>query len=69
MAQTMYELSDLDPQARPTQLEVEDIDKLVSAYKCLLEKYPDIGLYEYRASRRIVSLSKARHIQVTECTE
>lgn len=65
----MYKLSDLDPQTRPMQLTVEDIDKLVSAYKYLLEKHPEISFYEYRASRRIVSLSNTKDIEVVECTD
>lgn len=65
----MYKLSDLDPQTRPMQLTVEDIDKLVSAYKYLLEKHPEINFYEYRASRRIVSLSDTKDIEVVECTD
>lgn len=51
------------------QLTVEDIDKLVSAYKYLLEKHPEISFYEYRASRRIVSLSDTKDIEVVECTD
>ncbi|KOC69227.1 Dimethyladenosine transferase 1, mitochondrial [Habropoda laboriosa] len=69
LGQMMYKLSDLNPETRPIELTVENIDKLVSAYKYLLEKHPHIGLYEYRASRRIVSLSHAKHIEVAECTE
>lgn len=65
----VYKLSDLDPQTRPMQLTVEDIDKLVSAYKYLLEKHPEIRCYEYRASRRIVSLSATKDIEVVECTD
>lgn len=69
MAQTMYKLSDLDPQVRPVQLTVEDVDKLVGAYKYLLEKHPDIGVYDYRASRRIVSQRYAKNIEVIDCTD
>ncbi|XP_034194215.1 mitochondrial transcription factor B1 [Osmia lignaria lignaria] len=69
LGQMMYKLSDLDPQLRSVQLTVEDIDKLVTAYKYLLEKYPDIRMYEYRASRRIVSLSKMKDLKVIDYVE
>lgn len=69
LGQMMYKLSDLDPQTRPMKLTVENIDKLVSAYKYLLEKHPEIRCYEYRASRRIVSLSDTKDIEVVECTD
>lgn len=65
----MYQLSDLDPKLRSVELTVEDIDKLVTAYKYLLEKYPDIGMYEYRASRRIVPLSNTKDLQVIDYVE
>ncbi|XP_017761887.1 PREDICTED: dimethyladenosine transferase 1, mitochondrial [Eufriesea mexicana] len=69
LANMMFKLSDLNPEIRPVQLTVEDIDKLTSAYKYLLEKHPDIEFYEYRTSRRIVSLSYAKNIEVIECTD
>ncbi|CAK9800695.1 Dimethyladenosine transferase 1, mitochondrial [Anthophora plagiata] len=69
LGQMMYKLSDLKPTTRPMQLTVEDIDKLVSAYKYLMEKHPHIEFYEYRASRRILSLSRTKHVDVVECTE
>ncbi|KAF3429294.1 hypothetical protein E2986_02693 [Frieseomelitta varia] len=68
LGQMMYKLADLDPQRRPMTLTVEDIDSLVSAYKYLLEKYPNLKFYEYRTSRHIVSLSQTKNIEVIECT-
>lgn len=65
----MYKLTDLNPQTRPVELTVEDIDNLVSAYKYLLEKHPDIEFYDYRASRRIVSLSYSKDIEIVECVD
>ncbi|KZC13118.1 PREDICTED: dimethyladenosine transferase 1, mitochondrial [Dufourea novaeangliae] len=64
----MYKLTDLNPQTRPMELSVEDIDKLVSAYKYLIEKHPEIGVYEYRASRKILKLSDTIKIDVAECS-
>ncbi|XP_017887786.1 dimethyladenosine transferase 1, mitochondrial [Ceratina calcarata] len=69
LAQTMYKLSDLDPHLRPVQLTVEDVDKLVSAYKYLLEKHPDIEFYDYRSSRRIISQRHAKNIEIVDCTD
>ncbi|CAK9806731.1 Dimethyladenosine transferase 1, mitochondrial [Anthophora quadrimaculata] len=69
LGQMMYKLSDLKPTTRPMQLSVEDIDKLVSAYKYLIEKHPHIETYEYRTSRRILSLSRTKHVELVECTE
>ncbi|XP_076280611.1 mitochondrial transcription factor B1 [Lasioglossum baleicum] len=63
----MYKLSDIDPHTRPMKLTVEDIDRLVSAYKYLLEKHPEIGLYEYRASRRIIGESNTKNVEIEEC--
>ncbi|XP_076751800.1 mitochondrial transcription factor B1 [Xylocopa sonorina] len=66
LGEMMFKLSDLNPHRRPVELTVEDIDKLVSAYKYLLELHPDVGMYEYRASRRIVSLRKLKDLEVIE---
>lgn len=69
LGRAMYELSDLNPKLRPPELSVEDIDKLVTAYKYLLEKHPEIRSYEYRSSKRIVGLSKATDIEVSDYME
>ncbi|XP_072753675.1 mitochondrial transcription factor B1 [Anoplolepis gracilipes] len=65
----MYKLSDLDPTLRPTQLTVSDIDRLTTAYKYLVEKHPEIGLYEYRASRHLLPLSNTKDVVVEDYTE
>lgn len=65
----MYKLADLNPQTRPVELTIEDIDNLITAYKYLLEKHPDIEFYDYRASRRIVSLSYSKDIEIVECVD
>jgi len=65
----MYKLSDLDPKLRAFQLTVHDIDRLATAYKYLVEKHPEIGLYEYRASRHLLPLSNTRDIVVEDYVE
>ena len=65
----MYKLSDLDPTLRPTQLTVNDIDRLATAYKYLVEKHPEIGLYEYRASRHLLTLNNTKDVVVQDYTE
>ncbi|KAH0946979.1 hypothetical protein HN011_004531 [Eciton burchellii] len=65
----MYKLTDLDPMKRPMQFTVEDVDKMVTAYKYLVEKHPEIALYDYRASRHLLPLSKSRDISLEDCTE
>lgn len=65
----MYKLSDLDPTMRPTQFTVEDVDRLTTAYKYLMEKHPEISLYNYNSSRHLLSLSNTKDIVVQECTE
>lgn len=62
----MYKLSDLDPEMRPTELAVEDIHRLCSAYKYLMEKHPDIRGYNYRASRRLTSKKNTRAVEIEE---
>lgn len=62
----MYKLSDLDPKLRAFQLTVHDIDRLATAYKYLVEKHPEIGLYEYQASRHLLPLSNTRDIVVED---
>lgn len=69
MAQLMIKLSDLDPRSKAMNLTVEDFDRLVSAYKYLVDKQPELGTYDYRASRRIVALRHAKDIKVVECTD
>lgn len=65
----MYKLSDLDPTIRPTQLTVDDIDRLVTAYKYLVDKHPEIGLYNYHASRRLLSPVQTKNIVVEDSSE
>jgi hypothetical protein len=65
----MYKLTDLNPMKRPMQFTVEDVDKMVTAYKYLVEKHPEIALYDYRASRHLLPLSKSRDISLEDYTE
>lgn len=65
----MYKLSDLDPMLKPTQLTVDDIDRLTTAYKYLVEKHPEIALYEYRASRHLLTLSNTKDVEVQDYME
>ncbi|EFN70777.1 Dimethyladenosine transferase 1, mitochondrial [Camponotus floridanus] len=65
----MYKLSDLDPKLRAFQLTVHDIDRLATAYKYLVEKHPEIGLYEYHASRHLLPLSNTRDIVIEDYVE
>ncbi|XP_043252762.1 dimethyladenosine transferase 1, mitochondrial [Colletes gigas] len=67
LGEMMFKLSDIDPKTRPMALTVQNIDRLVTAYKYLIGKHPEIEFYEYRASRRILSMSQATDIQITEC--
>ncbi|KAG5320467.1 TFB1M transferase, partial [Pseudoatta argentina] len=65
----MYKLADLEPTLRPTQLTIEDINKLATAYKYLLEKHPELKLYNYRSSRHLLPLSNTKDIVVQDCAE
>lgn len=65
----MCKISDVDPQARPYELSVEDVHRLCSAYKYLLEKHPEIRGYEYRASKKIISRKYLRSVEVAEMDE
>lgn len=65
----MYKLSDVDLKLRPFQLTIHDIDRLATAYKYLVEKHPEIGLYEYRASRHLLPLSQTKSIVVEDYME
>ncbi|XP_012056513.1 PREDICTED: dimethyladenosine transferase 1, mitochondrial [Atta cephalotes] len=64
-----YKLADLEPTLRPTQLTIEDINKLATAYKYLLEKHPELKLYNYRTSRHLLPLSNTKDIIVQDCAE
>ncbi|KAG7199179.1 hypothetical protein KM043_018055 [Ampulex compressa] len=66
LALMMYKLTDLDPTMKPTSFTVEDIDKLTTAYKYLVEKHPEIAKYNYRASRKVLSMSETKDIEVTD---
>lgn len=69
MGMVMYKLADLDPTTRPTQLSVGDIDRLATAYKYLVEKHPELGMYEYRSSRHLLPLSNTKHVVVEDYVE
>jgi hypothetical protein len=65
----MYKLADLEPTLRPTQITVEEVDRLATAYKYLLEKHPELELFEYRTSRRLLPLSNTKDIVVEDYIE
>ncbi|KYQ54336.1 Dimethyladenosine transferase 1, mitochondrial [Trachymyrmex zeteki] len=65
----MYKLADLDPTLRPTQLTIEDINRLATAYKYLLEKHPELKLYNYRSSRHLLPLNDTKNVVVQDCAE
>ncbi|KAL0117963.1 hypothetical protein PUN28_008975 [Cardiocondyla obscurior] len=69
LALLMFKLADLDPTIRPYQLTVQEIDRLATAYKYLLEKHPELALYEHRKSRSILPISKTRNIVVEDYEE
>ncbi|XP_043284253.1 dimethyladenosine transferase 1, mitochondrial [Venturia canescens] len=62
----MFKIADVDPQARPYELSVEDIHRLCSSYKYLREKHPSISDYEYRASKKIMSRKYLQNVEVVE---
>jgi len=69
LSMMMFKLSDVDPRMRPRELTVEDVHRLCSAYKYLLEKHPNIRDYNYRAAKRIVSTKLTRNITVEDLDE
>lgn len=69
MTMMMFKLSDLDPEMRPMQFSVEDVDKLCSAYKYLVEQHPGLDKYNYRASRKVLSKNQTTHVNITDLEE
>lgn len=69
LAMMMCKLSDVDPTTRPMQLSVEDIDRLATAYKYLLEKHPELQMYDYRASRHILPTCNMRDVVIEDYVE
>ncbi|KAI4504279.1 hypothetical protein M0802_000750 [Mischocyttarus mexicanus] len=67
LADLVYKLSDLNPMTRPMELTVEDIDKIATAYKYILEKHPEINLYNYRKSHKILSQKYTKINCINEC--
>jgi len=65
----MYKLADLDPTLKSTQLVIEDIDRLATAYKYLVEKHPELELYKYRTSRHLLPMTNTKNVVVQDCTE
>jgi len=65
----MCKLADLDPTLRPMELTVMDIDRLATAYKYLLEKHPELELYEYRTSRHLLPVTNTKNIEIQDCAE
>lgn len=65
----MYKLADLDPKLRSTQLTIADIDRLATAYKYLVAKHPELKLYKYRTSRRLLPLKHTKNVVVEDYTE
>lgn len=60
----MFRLCDLQPDIISTELSVEDIDKLCTAYKYLCDKHPEIINYNYRASRKLLSTKMIKDVHV-----
>lgn len=66
MTMMMFKLSDLDPTMRPVQFSVEDVDKLCTAYKYLVENHPGLESYNYRASKKVLGKNQAVSLQITD---
>ncbi|KAK0086076.1 hypothetical protein PV325_003901 [Microctonus aethiopoides] len=66
LSMMMFKLADLDPKMRPMQFEVEDIDRLCTAYKYLVDKHPGIEEYDYRGSRKVMAKRHTKHIRISE---
>ncbi|OXU22934.1 hypothetical protein TSAR_006661 [Trichomalopsis sarcophagae] len=69
LSTTMFKLAKINPEIRSFQLTVEEINRLVSAYKYLCEKHPEIESYDYRASKKIVSKKLTKSISVQDFAE
>lgn len=62
----VYQIADLNPKLKPMQLEVSDIDRLTSAYKEIISEYPELEMYDYRASRRVLSQNQLLDAKVVD---
>lgn len=65
----MFKLTSINPEAKPYHLSVEEVDRLVTAYTYLVEKYPEVIDYEYRASRKLLPSRAISEISITENVE
>lgn len=65
----MFKLADLCPQTRAFQFTVEEIHRLCSAYKYLIEKHPEIANYNYRSSSKVLPKSQTICVKVAEHTD
>ncbi|KAK2576800.1 hypothetical protein KPH14_005436 [Odynerus spinipes] len=68
-ADLTYKLADLDPTTRPTQLTIDDINRIATAYKYLTEKHPEIASFEYRSSHRILPLKYTKIVSISDYVE
>ncbi|XP_035725975.1 mitochondrial dimethyladenosine transferase 1-like [Vespa mandarinia] len=69
LSNLVYKLTDLDPMIIPTKLTVEDIDKITTAYKYIIEKHPEISSYDHRASHRILNKKYTEILSVNDIIE
>ncbi|XP_074112242.1 mitochondrial transcription factor B1 [Cotesia typhae] len=69
LAVVMVKLADVDPTTRPYQLTVEEIHRLCSAYKYIIEKHPEVKDYNYRASKKVVASSLTKSVYIRELKE
>lgn len=69
LSMLMCKLADVNPETRPYNLTIENIDKLASAYKYICEKHPEIEYYNYRASRKILESSYTQSVVIEDYLE
>lgn len=49
----MFKLAEIEPTRRSFELTVDEVDRLGHAYLYIIEKHPEIGLYEYEKSNKL----------------
>lgn len=65
----MFDKANVYDKYRAFELTIEDIDKLVTAYKELHDELPDVRTYDYQASRKVLHPSNTKFVQVEDYDE
>lgn len=66
LAPLMLKLAEIESTRRAFELTVDEVDRLGHAYLYIVEKHPEIGLYEYEKCNKITFCTQSSQMDISD---